>query len=89
VVITDDNPRSEDPTGIVAEIQRGVADGRQGRIVVEHDRERAIRLAVSLAHVEDVVLVAGKGHETTQTYRDQVRAFSDRRLAAELTGAGT
>jgi UDP-N-acetylmuramoyl-L-alanyl-D-glutamate--2,6-diaminopimelate ligase len=89
VIVTDDNPRSEDPTGIVAEILRGVAPGRQGRIVVEHDRERAIRLAVSLAHVDDTVLIAGKGHETTQTYRDQVRAFSDRKLAAELTGAGT
>ena len=63
VVITSDNPRSEDPDAIVAEIVAGV--GRED-VRVEPDRRAAIELAVSLARDGDVLLVAGKGHEQGQ-----------------------
>lgn len=87
VILTDDNPRSEAPEAITAQILAGVdADTRRDRLSVEHARAQAIRSAVAQAGAGDVVLVAGKGHETTQTYGCEVRAFSDRALVAELLG---
>jgi UDP-N-acetylmuramoyl-L-alanyl-D-glutamate--2,6-diaminopimelate ligase len=70
VIITDDNPRSEDPASIVAEI------GSVGTVI--HDRAHAIQQAISQAKMGDVVLIAGKGHENTQTYGHEVRGFSDK-----------
>lgn len=75
VVVTSDNPRSEDPATIIADIVAGMASTVPR---VEQDRSRAIELAVSLAGPGDVVLVAGKGHETTQTIGTDVVAFDDR-----------
>ncbi len=63
VIVTSDNPRSEDPDAIIAEIVGGV--GRED-VRVEPDRRAAIELAVSLARDGDVLLVAGKGHEQGQ-----------------------
>jgi UDP-N-acetylmuramoyl-L-alanyl-D-glutamate--2,6-diaminopimelate ligase len=82
-IVTDDNPRSEDPAAIVAEILRDAGD----RLQVIHDREQAIRTAVRSAGPGDVVVIAGKGHETTQTCGSRVLPFSDRALAAQLTGS--
>lgn len=82
-IVTDDNPRSEDPAAIVAEILRDAG----GRLQVIHDREQAIRTAVRSAGPGDVVVIAGKGHETTQTCGSRVLPFSDRALAARLTGS--
>ena len=87
VIITDDNPRTEAPEAIVAAILDGVPASAGGRVQVEHDRAVAIRRAIAEAGAEDLVLVAGKGHETTQTYGAQVRPFSDRARVAELLGA--
>jgi UDP-N-acetylmuramoyl-L-alanyl-D-glutamate--2,6-diaminopimelate ligase len=84
VIVTDDNPRSEDPRAIVAAILDGMR-GSQPRVV--HDRAEAIRSAVHAAGAGDVVVVAGKGHEQTQTYGSDVRAFSDRAFVAALVGA--
>jgi UDP-N-acetylmuramoyl-L-alanyl-D-glutamate--2,6-diaminopimelate ligase len=84
VVITDDNPRSEDGAAIVADILAGLAD--PGRARVERDRATAIRQALAGARAGDVVLVAGKGHEEIQIVGAEQRPFSDRRLVAELTG---
>lgn len=81
-IVTDDNPRSEDPAAIVADILRDTG----GRLRVLHDRAQAIRTAVQSAGKGDVVVIAGKGHETTQTCGSRVLPFSDRALAAELTG---
>ncbi|HEX4871965.1 MAG TPA: UDP-N-acetylmuramoyl-L-alanyl-D-glutamate--2,6-diaminopimelate ligase [Nevskiaceae bacterium] len=104
LIVTDDNPRSEDPAAIVAEILSGIDDPGAGRhpggdraaspaaapraasVEVIHDRAAAIRRAVALAGPDDIVVVAGKGHETTQTQGREVRAFSDRRVVAELLG---
>ena len=74
VMLTDDNPRSENGDDIIAEIRGGM----QGEPLVERDREAAIRLAIGQADVLDLVLVAGKGHEDYQINGDEVRHFSDR-----------
>ena len=84
LVITDDNPRSEDGVAIVADILAGLED--PGRARVERDRATAIRDALAGARPGDVVLVAGKGHEEVQIVGAEHRPFSDRGLVAELTG---
>ena len=75
IVLTDDNPRGEDPGTIVAEIRAGMIGHRDVRI--EHDRATAIAETVAGANPGDVVLVAGKGHELRQTTADGDRDFSD------------
>jgi UDP-N-acetylmuramoyl-L-alanyl-D-glutamate--2,6-diaminopimelate ligase len=80
--VTSDNPRSEDPAAIIAEIEPGAAAGG-GRYVVEPDRRSAIRLAMSEARGGDVVVIAGKGHETYQELADGTIPFDDREVAAE------
>jgi UDP-N-acetylmuramoyl-L-alanyl-D-glutamate--2,6-diaminopimelate ligase len=86
VILTDDNPRSESPQAIVGEILAGVPNEARGRVEVEHQRERAIERAVRSANADDLVLVAGKGHEDYQIYGSQRRYFSDREFVAELLG---
>ncbi len=86
VVITDDNPRSESPQAIVKDIMSGVVDAHRERVQIEHDRNAAIAHAISLAKKGDVVLVAGKGHETVQISASGTRPFSDRARVAELLG---
>jgi UDP-N-acetylmuramoyl-L-alanyl-D-glutamate--2,6-diaminopimelate ligase len=88
-VITSDNPRTEDPAEIISEIEPGAATGG-GAYVVEPDRRSAIRLAMSEARTGDVVVIAGKGHETYQELADRTIAFDDRKVAAEeLRALGT
>ena len=84
-IITDDNPRSEDGVAIVTDILAGLA--APGRARVQRDRAAAIREALTRAAAGDVVLVAGKGHEAVQIVGAEHRPFSDRALAAELTGS--
>ncbi len=81
-IITSDNPRSEDPLAIIAEITPGAERGG-GRFVVEPDRRAAIRLAVREAGPGDVVVIAGKGHETYQELADRTIPFDDRTVAEE------
>jgi UDP-N-acetylmuramoyl-L-alanyl-D-glutamate--2,6-diaminopimelate ligase len=88
LVITDDNPRREDPRRIVEQIVSGVGSGVT--MQVEHDRKQAIRLAIRASTAGDVILVAGKGHEDYQIYGTERRAFSDREAVLEvLEEAGT
>lgn len=87
LIITDDNPRSEDPASIRAAMVAGARAATAGGEVLEiGDRRTAIRKAVELARSGDVVMIAGKGHETGQEARGVVRPFSDR---DELTAAIT
>jgi UDP-N-acetylmuramoyl-L-alanyl-D-glutamate--2,6-diaminopimelate ligase len=81
-VVTSDNPRSEDPLAIIAEMERGVRRGG-GRYVIEPDRREAIRLALHEARAGDVVVIAGKGHETGQEFADRTIPFDDRIVARE------
>ena len=89
LVITSDNPRTEDPKQIIGEIMTGIK--RLKRVTVEPDRSRAIRNAVMAASPQDVLVVAGKGHETYQILGDKTIDFDDRlevaRALNERTGA--
>jgi len=78
VWITNDNPRGADPGAIAAEVLGGVPGGSHERVEVELDRGRAIRAALDAARPGDLVVVAGKGHETTQTTGGVTRPFDDR-----------
>nr|WP_210649679.1 UDP-N-acetylmuramoyl-L-alanyl-D-glutamate--2,6-diaminopimelate ligase [Nocardioides sp. SYSU D00065] len=88
VVVTDDNPRSEDPAAIRAAVLAGARGGR-AEVREVGDRRLAIREAVRSARPGDVVLVAGKGHETGQEVDGVVHPFDDRVVAAEEVAAVT
>jgi UDP-N-acetylmuramoyl-L-alanyl-D-glutamate--2,6-diaminopimelate ligase len=81
-ILTSDNPRSEDPLAIIDEIEVGARTG-PGAYRVEPDRRRAIGLAVSAALPGDVVVIAGKGHETDQEIGDVRVPFDDREVARD------
>jgi UDP-N-acetylmuramoyl-L-alanyl-D-glutamate--2,6-diaminopimelate ligase len=87
IIVTSDNPRSEDPQKIIEEIQRGITpDTRRDsgqRLLPIVDRLEAIGTAIELARSGDVVLVAGKGHEKYQVIGDQVYSFDDVAVARE------
>ena len=85
VVLTDDNPRGEDPGKIIADIRTGMIDHQDVRI--EHDRATAIVEAVAMARPGDVVLVAGKGHELRQSAAGGDRDFSDVATVRAALGA--
>ncbi|HEY0721931.1 MAG TPA: UDP-N-acetylmuramoyl-L-alanyl-D-glutamate--2,6-diaminopimelate ligase [Gammaproteobacteria bacterium] len=82
VIITDDNPRDEDPYTIIEGILSGMAD--PDRPYVIRDREAAIARAIALCHGGDVVVVAGKGHETEQEIAGKKYPFSDREVVAHI-----
>jgi UDP-N-acetylmuramoyl-L-alanyl-D-glutamate--2,6-diaminopimelate ligase len=81
VVITSDNPRSEDPAAIAAAVRDGAAG--PGAVTTELDRRAAIATALAEARSGDVVVVAGKGHETTQDAGGAQVPFDDRTVVAE------
>ncbi len=81
VVITTDNPRQEDPHAIIREILSGVKD--PSRVILEPDRRSAIEKAVDLCRPDDILLIAGKGHETYQIFAHKTINFDDRKIAAE------
>jgi len=87
IVITSDNPRSEDPQRIIDEIRRGItADTRRDseqRLMTVVDRRAAIAAAIEAAHAGDLVLIAGKGHEKYQVIGDQTLPFDDVAVARQ------
>jgi UDP-N-acetylmuramoyl-L-alanyl-D-glutamate--2,6-diaminopimelate ligase len=85
VVLTSDNPRSEEPRAIIAAVQDGIPPGAP--LVTEPDRRRAIELALGDARAGDVVLIAGKGHETTQVIGQRQVPFDDRAVAGAALAA--
>jgi UDP-N-acetylmuramoyl-L-alanyl-D-glutamate--2,6-diaminopimelate ligase len=84
VVLTSDNPRSEPPEAILDEIRRGIPPSRVADTLVIPDRREAITRALEMGGPGDVVVIAGKGHETTQTLRDRTVPFDDRQVAREV-----
>jgi len=84
IVITSDNPRSEDPLEIIAQIRKGVQSG--AKALEEPDRLEAIRKAVELSARGDVILIAGKGHEAYQEAKGRKIHFDDREVLASLGG---
>jgi len=83
VVVTSDNPRSEDPAAIIAEVLVGMRE-TNAECIVEEDRGRAIAAAIRAAAPGDIVLLAGKGHETVQILRNGTVPFSDADVAAQV-----
>lgn len=83
LVVTSDNPRSEDPSRIIDDILSGLAPDKRRRTVIEPDRRAAIQAALAAAHPGDCVLIAGKGHETVQIIGERQIEFDDRQVAAE------
>ena len=86
VIVTSDNPRTEDPLQIIEDILRGIPDGAGAGVTVEPDRRKAIRLAVAMARRGDVVIIAGKGHEDYQIIGRERNHFDDREEAAAAIG---
>lgn len=79
-IVTTDNPRSEDPAAIAQEIIQGF---KRKNYVVELDRFKAIELAIGMATPEDIILIAGKGHEPYQIFAHKIIEFDDRKMAAQ------
>ena len=82
VIVTDDNPRSEDPAAIRAEIMAGASGAEEVA-----DRRAAIARAIGLAGPQDIILLAGKGHEQGQIVGDRIIPFDDVEVARECAGA--
>lgn len=80
-IVTSDNPRSENPESICQQITQGF---RKNHWKVEVDRRKAIRLAIEMAHPEDIILIAGKGHEAYQIFAHKTIEFDDRKVAAQI-----
>jgi UDP-N-acetylmuramyl-tripeptide synthetase len=83
-IVTSDNPRSEPPEAILEEIQKGMGRNSRGERLAIVDRRDAIARALELAGPGDVVVVAGKGHETYQVIRDRTIPFDDRQVVRDL-----
>ena len=86
VIITSDNPRSEDPMEIIKEIEegiKGIKNGKKPDYLIMPDRREAICKAVELARKDDIVVIAGKGHEDYQIIGDKKSHFDDREIARE------
>jgi UDP-N-acetylmuramoyl-L-alanyl-D-glutamate--2,6-diaminopimelate ligase len=84
VVLTSDNPRFEDPNEILQQMQAGVKVQDQAKVLTIPDRREAIKTAVTLAGPNDIVLVAGKGHETYQEVKGVKADFDDKKVLQEM-----
>jgi len=84
IVITSDNPRSEDPQQIITDIIAGLKSINPDKVTVEIDRGRAIELLKTISHNNDVVVIAGKGHEDYQILKDRTIHFDDREEARKV-----
>jgi len=83
VIVTSDNPRTEEPTDIINDVVMGFVNGKKQTIAIEPDRKKAIELAIKSADKDDIVLIAGKGHEDYQIIGTQKSHFSDKEIAQE------
>lgn len=84
VIFTSDNPRSEDPLQILADMEEGLSISAKRKFVSIPDRKQAIKMAVSMAGAEDIVLIAGKGHEKYQEIKGVKQHFDDKEVLQEM-----
>lgn len=84
VILTSDNPRSEDPEAILNEMNEGISVDKKKKSLIISDRRQAIKTACSLANNDDVILIAGKGHETYQEIKGVRHHFDDREVLKEF-----
>jgi UDP-N-acetylmuramoyl-L-alanyl-D-glutamate--2,6-diaminopimelate ligase len=84
VILTSDNPRSEDPEVILNDMESGLTFAHKRKVLRIADRREAIKTACTLANEDDVVLVAGKGHETYQEIKGVRHHFDDKEVLLEM-----
>jgi UDP-N-acetylmuramoyl-L-alanyl-D-glutamate--2,6-diaminopimelate ligase len=84
LIITSDNPRTENPETIIAEMEQGVAPQNFKKTVSISDRKQAIKAACQLAQANDIILIAGKGHETYQEINGVRQNFDDMKIVKEM-----
>lgn len=84
VVFTSDNPRSEDPAQIIKDMEEGLAVAYKRKYISITDRKEAIKTAISLAKPEDIILIAGKGHEKYQDIKGVKNYFDDKEMVKEM-----
>jgi UDP-N-acetylmuramoyl-L-alanyl-D-glutamate--2,6-diaminopimelate ligase len=84
IIITSDNPRSEDPQQIITDVLTGLKSINTQKVFVEPDRGKAIELLKTICNKNDVVVIAGKGHETYQILKDKTIHFDDRKEAKKI-----
>lgn len=87
IVVTSDNPRSENPDLIISDIMAGIQTVNPKRVFVEPDRRKAIELLKEISQPEDIIMVAGKGHEDYQILKDKTIHFDDREEVAKVFGS--
>ena len=86
VIFTSDNPRSEDPEQILLDMEEGLNTAAKRKYTKIVDRKEAIRTAINLAKPEDIVLIAGKGHEKYQEIKGVKHPFDDKQILLEMFG---
>lgn len=84
VILTSDNPRSEDPNEIIRDMEAGLGSAAKRKYIAIVDRKEAIKAAISLAKQEDIILVAGKGHEKYQEIKGVKNHFDDKEVVKEM-----
>ena len=84
VIFTSDNPRSEDPDQIIKDMQTGLGTMAKRKMIAITDRKEAIKTAVSLSKPDDIVLIAGKGHEKYQEIKGVKYHFDDKEVLMEM-----
>jgi len=84
VILTSDNPRSEDPAQILVDMETGLTSAAKRKYISIVDRKEAIKTAVSFAGREDIILVAGKGHEKYQEIKGVKHPFDDKEVLREM-----
>ena len=89
VILTSDNPRSEEPEQIIADMMAGVSAGMRSKVLAITNRKEAIRTACMMAHKGDIILIAGKGHEDYQEIKGVKHHFDDREIVTEIFNAST
>jgi len=83
LILTSDNPRDEDPDVILGDMMKGIENADSGKVLVIADRRQAIKTAVTIARENDIILIAGKGHETYQEIKGVKYQFDDREVVRE------
>ena len=83
VIVTSDNPRFEDPGAIIREIESGIK-GKFSNYDIIPDRKEAIAKALASAAKDDIIVIAGKGHESCQIIKDEIIPFDDRKVALSI-----
>jgi UDP-N-acetylmuramoyl-L-alanyl-D-glutamate--2,6-diaminopimelate ligase len=84
VILTSDNPRSEDPLEILKDMEAGVSVPAKKKVLSIADRKEAIKTAVALAKKEDILLIAGKGHEKYQDIKGVKYDFDDKKILKQM-----